>query len=655
MCPSEVHGSQTGKQTVESTESGGGGRANCRVDIRIETQGPVNIFNCTSAPPCPEPPCPEPPPPKCPTGPIAPGQCVPLSIGSKPKQSLRTKLDSLLQNTRVPSAIAGGFFQHARRFSAGKSPANPLETEVFNFFRTLPADMTSILSCSVTSFDGITRDERDRLFDPSIPQDPNVPLDADTLATAFVKEIAQRVGVQVFGDPHALEQERPGQNRFFDPSGTGEGFENQLRICKVDGLRTNEFSPTLNPGDYLPSELQQHCVPIVVNGVPQLNCEIQKGNCPGNLLGDTTCLRVPDVRAGEGVVIEGVNFISIDSKVRLIGQAPSTVSREVDAFVFGDLDTPMTEVVDGETRTIRDCRVHDRITFVVPADLPPAVYSVQVAVPNVSGFPAFGDTIVSTPQFIRVVPAPTSRFRIASETLTAREETSPAFFGSDEVRVRVRAYPIVASLTDLTLGDEQAFDSPEFGNVDSGDVRQMQAVLFEQKGPIDGLVMTIMGFEIDSEKAYREQINSFTDAFLHYFKIAFAAIRDAIIAAIGIGTVLVGLKDALKFLLKFALSHYIILGIAAAAVLVVVVILAAWAPADVIIADALGFTLSDLDALTNTDLPVPEIAEYVSQQGIKVRAVPLEKIPTQYRERREYRSDKEDSRYEIVLRYNRVA
>jgi len=571
---------------------------------------------------------------------------VPLSIGSKPKQSLRTKLDSLLQNTRVPSVIASGFFQHARRFSAGRSPANPLEIEVFDFFRALPADMKSILSCSATSFDAITQDERNRLFDPSISQDPNVPLDADTLATAFVKEITQRVGVQVFEDPHALEQERPGQNRFFDTSG-GESFEIQLRICKVNGLRTNEFSPALNPGDYLPSELQQHCVPVVVNGVPQLSCEIQKGNCPGNFLQDTTCLRVPDVRAGDGVVIEGVNFISIDSRVRLAGQAPSTVSREVDAFVFGDVDTPLTEVVDGETRTIRDCRVHDRITFVVPADLPPAIYSVQIAVPNVSGFPVFGDTIVSNPQFIRVVPAPTSRFRIASETLTAREETSPAFFGSDEVRVRIRAYPIIASLTDLTLGDEQAFDSPEFGDVDSGDVRQMQAVLFNQGGPIDGLVMTIMGFEIDSEKAYRDQINSFTDAFLHYLKIALAGIAASITA----GAFAVGVKD----LLKFALSHPIILAIAAAVVLVVILILAAWAPADLLIEDSLGFTLSDLDALTNTDLPLPEIAQYVSQQGIKVTAVPLEKIPTQYRERREYRSDEEDSRYEIVLRYNRVA
>ena len=95
--------------------------------------------------------------------------------------------------------------------------------------------------------------------------------------------------------------------------------------------------------------------------------------------------------------------------------------------------------------------------------------------------------------------------------------------------------------------------------------------------------------------------------------------------------------------------------IAAAVVLVVILILAAWAPADLLIEDSLGFTLSDLDALTSADLPVPVIAEFVSQQGIRVKVVPLEKSPTQYRERREYRSDEEDSRYEIVLRYNRVA
>ncbi len=644
MSAKKIRGSHSGEPASQSLEPGRQGDPPCRIDIRIESQGDVNIYNCSSAAPCPE--TSPPPVPECTTHPIAPGQCVPLSIGSKPKQSLRMKLDSLLQHTRVPSAIASGFFQHARRFAAGHAPANPLESKVFGFFDSLPTGMKSILSCSVASFDGIAQSERNQLFDPSIAQDANVPLDADTLATAFVHELKQRVGVQVFDEPHALEEERPGKNRFFDTAGE-ESFEIQLRICTLDGLRTNEFAPALNPGDYLASELQQQCEPILVNGVPQLTCEIQKGNCPGNFLGDTTCLRVPDIRAGEGVVLEGVNFISVDAKVRLTAQAPSTISREVDAFVFGDIETELTEIVNGETRTIRDCRVHDRITFVVPADLPPATYAVQVAVPNVSGFPVFGDPIVSNPQFIRVVPPPTSRFRIASETLKAVEESGATGWGSDEVRVRVRAYPVIANLTDLTLGDEQAFDSPEFGDMDSGDVRQMAAVLFNQQGPIDGLVMTITGYEIDSEKAYRDQINSFTDAFLHYLKIAIAGIAASITA----GAFAVGIKD----LLKFALAHPILLAIAAAVVLVVILILAAWAPADLLIEDAVGFTLNDLDALTSVELPMPGVAEYVTQQGIKVKVVPLEKIPTQYRERREYRSDAEDSRYEIVLRYNRVA
>ena len=620
------------------------GRDGCGgVEIKIEAGGDVNIYNCSDAPPSPDPCGPRS---ECPPCAVAPGQCVPLAIGSKPKQSLRTKLDALLQNAPVPSAIGSAFFHHSRRFLAGHAPANPLEAEVFGFFHSLPSDMRSILSCSVASFDGISADERDRLFDDSISQDPSDPLDAETLATAFVRELKQRVGTEVFGDPDALDQERPGRNRFFDTSG-GESFEVQLRVCKVNGLRTNEFAPALSPGDYLPAEIEQHCEPAVVNGVPQLNCQVQTGNCPGNFLEDNTCLRVPDVLAGDAVVLEGVNFISVDAKVRLAEQGGGG-RREVDAFVFGDLDTPLTEVVDGETVTIRDCRVHDRITFVVPADLPPAVYSVQVAQPNVSGFPVFGDTIVSNAQFVRVTPPPTSRFRISSETLSAREETAPASFGSDEVRVRVRAWPVIASLTGLTLGNEQAFDSQEFGNMNTGDPpRSMHATLFEQHAPMDGVVMMITGFEIDSEKAYREQINSFTDAFLHYLKITLAAIGAALAGA----AFWVGAKE----LLSLGLAHPIFLAIAAGITLVVLLTVAAWAPADLLIEDALGFTLRDLDELTSVNLPLPVIPRVVTQQGIKVDVTPLDKVPAQYRERRAYRSDDEDSIYELVLRYNRVA
>ena len=158
--------------------------------------------------------------------------------------------------------------------------------------------------------------------------------------------------------------------------------------------------------------------------------------------------------------------------------------------------------------------------------------------------------------------------------------------------------------------------------------------------------MTIMGHEIDSEKAYRDEINSFTDAFLHYMKIALAAVTAGATA----GALAIGVKD----LLALALAHPIILAIAAAVLIAVVLILAAWAPADPIIADTIGLTMLDLAALTNVNLPLPAPSSLPSIEKITININPLEKIPNQYRERREYVSSAEDSRYEILLRYNRV-
>jgi hypothetical protein len=93
----------------------------CRVDIQIDSQGDVNIYNCTTPP---GEPCPDCPPVECPPDPIAPGQCVPVTLGAKPKQSQRSKLDTLLANTQVPSVLAAAFLSTSRRFLTGHSPCS---------------------------------------------------------------------------------------------------------------------------------------------------------------------------------------------------------------------------------------------------------------------------------------------------------------------------------------------------------------------------------------------------------------------------------------------------------------------------------------------------------------------------------------------------
>jgi hypothetical protein len=612
----------------------------CRIEIHIESHGDVNIYNCTSpaagdTTDSGEMDC---------VYAVAPGQCLPVTLGAKPKQSQRQKIDGLLSDSRVPSVLAAGFFRHARRHLAGEAAANSLEERVFALFAAMDANERALLRCATRSIDALPASDRDRLLDPALAGGSG-PLDASTLATALGAELGRRAKDALFDDPNA--QERPGRNRCFDVPPGEEFFDVQVRICSVNDLRTANFTPPLGLGDYRPEELQQHCIPVVVDGEPILDCTVQNGNCPGQSLSDGTCLRVPDVETGAAVVLKGVNYISTDARVRLEARPPLSVVREVDAFVYGDLDTPLNEVVDGETVTIRDCRVHDQISFRVPDDLPSGVYGVTVVVPNVSGFPNLGDPLTSNQEFIAVVPPAGARFAIASEELVAREETSPAYFGSDEVRVRVRAYPVTLSATGLTLGDEQAFDSPEFGDLDSGDRRDMSAVLFSNQNPIDGVVLTIMGHEIDSEKAYREQIDNFTDAFLHYLRVAL----EAVAAVTGAAAFAIGLKD----LLALGLAHPILLAIAAAVVIAIAAILAAWAPADPIIADTIGLTTLELAALTNANLPMPLPSTLPSIEDITINISPLEKIPSQYRERREYVSSREDSRYEIVLRYNRVS
>jgi hypothetical protein len=74
--------------------------------------------------------------------------------------------------------------------------------------------------------------------------------------------------------------------------------------------------------------------------------------------------------------------------VRLTDVGTFTIVRDLDAHVCGDDETPLTEVINGTPVPILDCRVHDRLTFRVPDDVPPGLYEFQVMVPNVANVPA---------------------------------------------------------------------------------------------------------------------------------------------------------------------------------------------------------------------------------------------------------------------------
>ena len=620
-----------------------GHEGGCTINIRIKSSGTINIYNCSASPP-PEAPCASPGG-EHPCLPGVPGACVPVSLGAKPKQSRRNKLDRLLANNRVPSTLGASFFHLMRRFLAGKAPANALEESGFATLRRLPPELKRVLACAGDSLDSLSGGERSRLLATGLLPSIDQPIDLAQLSLGFAQEIADRVGVQAFDDAACATREHPGRVRVRPYIPGEENFDPLVRICRVNGLRTGSYTPPLSPGEYLPSELQQRCRVIMEGNEARQVCEVQTVDCPGNSAAGA-CQRVLEIEAGQGVLLEGVNFSSVDATVRLFAKdAPGTVLREVPAQVCGDDETPLTERIGNQDRLILDCRVHDRLSFQLPADLAPGVYGFQVAVPNLSTHPGHGPVLLSNVEYIGVATPSSARFEIRSESLYARAETSPASFGSDEVGIRILALPL---FPDLSSGEAQLPNGGEpirFGDVDSGETRAMDHLLFSHQAPILGAALSIRGFEIDGEEAFERQIEDTLDAFIDILKDQLAFVMDHLKEAGSIASKLA----------SYGLKGLIAAAIAAAVVVAIDVFVALWAPADPIIEDMIGPGVQDLVELTNVDVALPAASEHMTPQGIRVRVTPLDKIPGQYRERREYISDDEDSRYEIVFRYNRVA
>ena len=516
--------------------------------------------------------------------PVAPGACVPVSLGSKPKQSRRFKLDKILANMQSPSAIGAAFFQLSRRYLAGKDAANDFEESVFIKFRRLPPHMHRLLACTLDSFDSLTGEERNRLVVSDLLGDIDKPIDDQQLKMAFTKEIVDNLTIKVFDDPHCATEEFPGLVRT-QPNPGGEFPPSQVLVCSINDL---------------PAE-QSHTFVV-----------------------------------GQGVVLQGMNFSNIDTKVQFMDSATGNV-RQIEAFVCGDAETPLTENINGIEVPIIDCRVHDRLRFSVPVDMIPGQYFLQVLVPNPNHLGGWADPLNSDSVTVMIDLPSSARYQISSETLRCRDETHADFLGSDEVGIIMLSIPL---LPDATIGEVQMANdgnAVRFGDVDSGETRTMDHVLFSNQQQIGGVALTIKGYEIDSEDAFENQITSWWAAFKDFIKdVVRRILPDS--GEIDLGN---------PFVFIALVIGAIILGLVAT-------FYALWAPADPIIEDRIGLSGLDLFQLTNMDFPLPLPTEYRTTEDIKVKVTPLEKTTQQYRERREYFSDEGDSHYEIILRYNRL-
>lgn len=561
--------------------------------------------------------------------------CLPIGEGSKPKQRPEEKINTLLENNQIPSVLASSFYQMARRYLRGFSPEGPIETDAFNIFDNLSPAARDILNCFVGRVDSLPRDIGNRLLSPVFIGDQ--PVLPNQLAQFLSQELFKRTSLEIFGDPDCFANERPGKPRLI-PNFEGPDTI-KPSICSVNEFRTNEFS--IDPNAFKPEEFQRLCQ-VDPNNV--LDCPIQLSPCPGHEIGGGLvppgqpipprfCLKVPDVSPGDVVKLQGVNFIDVNAKVRIAPKSGAVAPRLVDAHVCGDVITPVTEVVDGQQRIINDCRVKDIITFKVPEDLPPGIYSIEVIVQNNTGVGPAG-TFPSEKQFISILPPATATFQISSVRLDCSEETDGG--GSDEVGISILATPIGR---DLTPG-EMITNKFRFEEVDSGENRDMARSLFRGSN-LGGLSLAIVGFEIDSEDAFEAQIQEFQDAFEQVLKSSWKLVAESVGAA---AAAVAGIFVAAAWATA----------IGAAITLAILIFVALWAPADLIIEDFIGLSLLDLAARTSPNFPAPPSLQKVTSGEIRVNTETISKGVTQTVERRGYRSDDEDSLYLITLRYDRL-
>jgi len=235
-----------------------------------------------------------------------------------------------------------------------------------------------------------------------------------------------------------------------------------------------------------------------------------------------------------------------------------------------------------------------------------------------------------------------ARFKIVIDKLHCKDETFPAFIGSDEISFTFLATGFMKDGSFLELKRVRS----DREDVDSGDTFDLNRVLLAPQDqntpmPLIGITTVVMGYEVDNWEDYALQVQSFWDAFVLEMGLAWKfmvanAAADVLLAII--------------FATPGPLLGIVIGGILFTAL---AAIFALWGPADLIAQDAFALSMVDLFMLTNGNFPSPPSRSYITDQGIKVDVEAVSKGENDYVERRKYRCDDEDSEYHLTLHYTR--
>ena len=210
---------------------------------------------------------------------------------------------------------------------------------------------------------------------------------------------------------------------------------------------------------------------------------------------------------------------------------------------MGDIGTPRFHK-DG--RIIADCTVTDEIYFAIPTKhpnkynpFPPGRYEIQVIVPNDIRYDVKYKPMrefQSNKILLNIHPAPEIGYRLWNDWGHCYDDTEG--WGADEIWIK-------AEIATFAPGKSKTFplDIKEIPRYAWNDMDQDEDTrgpytfeFFNGKlEPLRGLAISLIGFEVDSEKAAQERMDSWSECFELFMKNMWDLIGSKVGA--GIGTV----------------------------------------------------------------------------------------------------------------------
>jgi hypothetical protein len=339
------------------------------------------------------------------------------------------------------------------------------------------------------------------------------------------------------------------------------------------------------------------------------------GNCEGGVdyTDGNNCLLIPAQRPGASIKLRGFNFITPSVKVHFRSREDPALRPIVqDGAVWGDRETSVT---DEQGKVIADHRVSDEVDVRIPSEHPdrkgvplaPGLYDVFVSVSD----PAGPVERTSNVLLLRVEPSENLRFQFRSAGGRCIEETSG--LGDDEIWWDAFVGHMVPD-KEILEGDgstrfrlkdmrRESFPRPPWEDMDDGERREHDVTLFDGAFELGGVVaFAIVGLEVDSEAAARDQLRGFGDAFGEALSSIGLEALGLEVGGAGLAAQIAGTAAGATVATVLPVA-IIVAAVIAAIVLISVIFWAVWAPADLIALDV--FCLDSRTAWDRTDPKKP--------------------------------------------------